>query len=100
MIRESIWQTEILDKYIDLDKSCLTDSEKTQVRDMIYKYKDAFSLRDEIGTCPNIEIDIDIMGKTPFFIRPYYMREDWRDVITYVPQINNIAIEDNYPNMS
>ena len=37
---------------------------------MIYKYKDAFSLRDEIGTCPNIEMDIDIKDKTPFFIRP------------------------------
>ena len=32
---------EILDKYIDLDKSCLTDSEKIEVRDMIYKYKGA-----------------------------------------------------------
>ena len=31
---------------------------KTQVRDMIYEYREAFSLRDEIGTCPNIEIDI------------------------------------------
>ena len=48
---------EILDKYIDLDMSCFTDLEKTQVRDMIYMYKDAFSLRDEIGTCPSIEID-------------------------------------------
>ena len=55
----------ILDKYIYLDKSCLTDSGKTQVRDMIYKYKDAFSLRDELGTCPNIEIDIDITDKMP-----------------------------------
>ena len=48
---------EILDKDIDLDKSCLTESEKREWRDMIYKYKDPFSLRDEIGTCPNIEID-------------------------------------------
>ena len=43
---------EILDKYVDLDKSCLTDSEKKQVMDMLNKYKDAFSLRDERGTCP------------------------------------------------
>ena len=34
------------DKYVDLDKSCLSDSEKKQVMDMSYKYKDAFSLRD------------------------------------------------------
>ena len=41
---------EILGKYIDLDKSCLTESEKKEVKIMIYKYKEAFSLRDEIGT--------------------------------------------------
>ena len=29
---------EILDRYADLDKSCLTDSEKKHVRDMLYKY--------------------------------------------------------------
>ena len=28
---------------------------------MLYKYKEAFSLRDEIGTCPNIEVEIDLM---------------------------------------
>ena len=56
--RKYMTDREILDKYIDLDKSCLTESEKTEVRDMIYKYKDSFSLRDEIGTCPNIEIDL------------------------------------------
>ena len=37
---------EILEKYADLDKSCLSDSEKEQVIDMLYKYKDAFSLTD------------------------------------------------------
>ena len=67
---------EILDKYMDLDKPCLIESEKKEVRDMIYKYKDAFSLSDEIGTCPNIEIDIDIKDKTPFFISPYHVRQD------------------------
>ena len=66
---------EILDKYIDLHKSCLSESEKKEVRDMIYKYKDAFSLRYEIGTCPNIEIDIDITDKTLFFTRPYHLKE-------------------------
>ena len=50
---------EILEKYIDLDKSGLTGKEKDQVMDMLYKHKDAFSLRDEIGTCPNIEVEID-----------------------------------------
>ena len=66
----------MLDKYIDIDKSSLTDSEKTQVKDKIYKYKDAFSLRDDIGTCPNIEIGIYVTDKTPFFIRSYHVREE------------------------
>ena len=48
---------------------------------MIYEYREAFSLRDEIGTCPNIEIDIDVTDKTPFFIRPYHIREEDKRII-------------------
>ena len=55
---------EILDKHVDLDKSCLPDPEKKQVMDMLYKYKDEFSLKDEIGTCPNIEVEIDVTDKS------------------------------------
>ena len=72
---------EILEKHINLDSSCLTKSEKTQVRDMIFEYREAFSLRGEIGTCPNIEIDIDVTDKTPFFIRPYHVREEDKRIL-------------------
>ena len=48
---------------------------------MIYKYREEFSLRDEIGTCPNIEIDIDVTDKTPFFIRPYHVREEDKRIL-------------------
>ena len=48
---------------------------------MMYKYKDAFSLRDETRTCPNIEIDIDIMDQTPFFIRPYHVTEEDKRIL-------------------
>ena len=57
---------EILDKYIDLERSCLTEKEKKEVMKMLHKYKEVFSLRDEIGTCPNIEVEIDIMDKSQF----------------------------------
>ena len=67
---------EILDKYIDLEKSCLTEKEKKEVMEMLYKYKEAFSLSNEIGTCPNIEVEIDITDKSPFFIRPYHVKEE------------------------
>ena len=40
--RRNMSDKEILDKYVDVEKSCLSDSEKKQVMDMLYKYKDAF----------------------------------------------------------
>ena len=55
-------------KTYKFENSCMTESEKVQVRDMIYKYREAFSLTDEIGTCPNIEIDKDVTDKTPFLL--------------------------------
>ena len=67
---------EILDKYINLDNSCLTKAEKKEVRELIYKYRDAFSLRDKIGMCLNIEVEIDVTDKSPFFIRPFYAKEE------------------------
>ena len=57
---------EILDKYINLDNSCLSKEEKKYVMDMLYRHKEAFSLRDEIGMCPNIEGEINVTGKSPF----------------------------------
>ena len=48
---------------------------------MLYKYKEAFSLRDEMGTCPNIEVEINVTDKSPFFSRPYHVREEDKEVI-------------------
>ena len=72
---------EILEKYIDLGASCLNKEEKLKVMNMLYKYKGAFSLRDDIGTCPNIEVEIEVKDKSPFFIRPYHVREEDKAVI-------------------
>ena len=72
---------EILENYIDLGTSCLNKEERLKVMDMLYKYKEAFSLRDEIDTCPNIEVEIEVTDKSPFFIRPYNTREEDKVVI-------------------
>ena len=48
---------------------------------MLYKYREAFSLRDEIGTCPNIEVEIDVTDKSLFFIRPYHVTEEDKSFI-------------------
>ena len=31
---------------------------------------------NEIGTYPNIEVEIDVADKSPFFIRPYHVKEE------------------------
>ena len=66
--RRNMTDREILEKYIDLGASCLNKEERLKVMDMLYKYKEAFSLRDEIGTCPNIEVDIEVTDRSPFLL--------------------------------
>ena len=79
--RKYMMDREILEKYIDLKDSCLGDSERKQVMEMLYDYKDVFSLRDEIGTCPSIEVNIEVTDNSPFFIRPYHVKEEDRAVL-------------------
>ena len=47
----------------------------------MYKYKEVFSIRDEFGICPNIQVEIDVMDKSPFFIRPYHVKEEDKALI-------------------
>ena len=42
---------------------------------MIKRYKKAFSLHDEIGECPNITLNIDVIDDSPFFVRPFPINE-------------------------
>ena len=79
--RKYITDIEILNKYINLQDSCLNKEERKQVMEMLYKYKDVFSLRDEIGMCPNIEVNIEVMDNSPFFIQPYHVKEEDRAVL-------------------
>ena len=57
--------------HIDLSKSALNRHEKRKLMKLIYKYKKAFSLRDEIGECPNLKVTIDVVDDSPFFVRPF-----------------------------
>ena len=79
--RKYMTDKEILDKYIDLKGSCLGETERKQVMEMLYEYKDVFGLRDEIGICPNVEVNIEVTDNSPFFIRPYHMKEEDRAVL-------------------
>ena len=72
---------EMLEKYIDLENSCLTDKKKKEVMDVLYKYKELFTLRGEIATCLNIEVEIDVTDKSPLFIRLYHVKEEDKNFI-------------------
>ena len=79
--RKYMTDKEILDRYTHFDNSCLTDKEKIEVRDLLYEYKNTFRLRDDIGTCPNMEVEMDITDKTPFFIRPHHAKEEGENTL-------------------
>ena len=79
--RKHMTDKEILDKYINLEGSCLTKQEKQKLRNIIYDYKDIFSLRDEIGMCPNIKVEIDVTDNSAFFIRPFHAKEEDKAIL-------------------
>ena len=79
--RRKMTDEEILEKYVDLVDSDLTKMQKTELVKIMIKYKKAFSLRDEIGTCPKIEVELELNDKRPFFIRPYSCSEADKDII-------------------
>ena len=64
--RRKMTDQEILEKYIDLSDSDLDLAEKKSLYKVLVKYKDAFSLRDEIGLCPNMEIELELSDEAPF----------------------------------
>ena len=72
---------EILEKYIDLSDSDLNSAEKRSLYKVLVKYKAAFSFRDEIGLCPNMEIELELNDETPFFIRPFPIKENEKDFV-------------------
>ena len=63
---------EIIRQKIPLQHSNLNDAEKQKLIEMILESKEAFSICDEIGTCPYLK---------PFFVCPYNVREDHKLII-------------------
>ena len=67
---------EILYEKVDLSNSALSRKEKTRLVKILIKYRNAFSLRDEIGECPNLKADIKVIDDSPFFVRPFPISEN------------------------
>ena len=38
-------------------------------------------MRDEIGTCPNITVEVDVTDSSPIFIRPFHTKEEDKAIL-------------------
>ena len=84
---------EIIDKYIDLSNSDLNPEESSTVMNIIHSHKETFSLRDEIGKCPNIKIDIDVVDDSPFFVRPFPIHKEDKPLMNkYMAKLASLGI--------
>ena len=81
--RRKMGDDEIIEKFVDLTGSDMTDEEKDEFIQILKDHRDAFSLRDEIGECPNIRIDIDVIDDSPFFVRPFPISEEDKPIMDW-----------------
>ena len=79
--RRTMTDEEILRLKVPFDKSILSAAEKERLIKLMLENTPAFSIRDEIGTCPYFEVKLKLRDDKPFFVRPYNIREDQKPII-------------------
>ena len=79
--RRTMTDEEILRSKVPFDKSILSAAEKERLIKLMLENTPAFSIRDEIGTCPYFEVKLKLRDDKPFFVRPYNIREDQKPII-------------------
>ena len=72
---------EILRMKLNLADCALDEKGKEDFLAKTENFHDVLSLRDEIGTCPFIEVHLKLKDDTSFFVRPYPMCEEQKKVI-------------------
>ena len=60
---------ELLRMKVNLTECSLDDKQKEEFLTKLDDFHDVFSLRDEIGTCPFIEVHLKLKDKTPIFCK-------------------------------
>ena len=79
-VRRNMTDKKILRMKLNLKDSILNEKQKEEFLTKV-QFTYVFSLRDEIGTCPFIGVHLKLKDETPFFVRPYPMREEQKKVI-------------------
>ena len=68
-IRRNMTDKEILQMKLNLKDSVLDEKEKEEFLMKVEQFTDVFSLRDEIGTCPFIEVHLKLKDETPILCK-------------------------------
>ena len=80
-IRRNMTDSEILQMKHNLKNSVLDEKGKEEFLTNVEQFTNIFSLRDEISTCPFIEVHLKLKDETPLFVRLYPMREEQKKVL-------------------
>ena len=80
-LRRFMSDQQILEQAIDLSTSSLTKSQRQQFLALLLDHRAAFSLREEIGLAPDFQVTLELTDTTPFFIRPFHVKEDMKSKI-------------------
>ena len=72
---------DILKLKVNLDNNILDNKQKESLYIIIHQNRDIFSIQDEIGTCLQIQVHLKLCDETPFFVRPYPIREEQKSII-------------------
>ena len=83
---------EILRIKLNLTECSLDNKQKEEFFIKLDNYHDVFSLRDEIGTCPFIEVHLKLKDETPFFVRPCPMREQKKVIQKEIGRLEHLGI--------
>ena len=79
--RRNMADRECIEKFVDFLDSDIRETEKKNLYKLLYKYKKAFSLTDEIGVCQSMEVELELKDESPFFIRPFPIKESDKDIV-------------------
>ena len=79
--RRHMTDKEILERTVNLSEACSTERQKQVLYKILFKYREAFSLRDEIGLCPNMKVKLELNNKTSFFIRLLPIKEEEKIIV-------------------
>ena len=83
---------EILRMKLNLTECSLNNKQKEEFLAKLDNFHDIFSLRDEIGTCPFIEVHLKLKDETPFFVRPYPVQEQKKVIQKEMDRLKPLGI--------